>query len=472
MKNRKYIVLMLIGTFLFTFFARISIFAHDYVLNVNYDSCVAETILSDGHYETLVEEGLDETWYCLTSNTFLKHIPDEINTIKYYFADSSGNYTWTTDVSEEVAKEIKNAFVNSMKKWNNIYCYSYSEDGTKSVRKIIDIVEGSKDDYNIIIYPAILDAIASTNIKDDGVYNPDIEDYSEVGVHHKHYDKWVMYVNVRSFYKDNELVESVAERTGAHEMGHVLGLFDVDVECNFPLNDNHHQELLMGYGDNASTDPAYKDIAGVSITRGFHTDADHIWMLRTNDSGTKDVICALCNGVRFDIETDLEVIDGTYYYEYKEVSIYGSCNGEHTIVGNNNMLLVATDTVRDFYKCLCCKYIAEVVHDAHEYTEWKNYSTTKHIEVCSLCGQTGTITSAHVAKTTGALIGKGVCIYCGAPLDLYNNGFPSIMSITKYSINGSYILPNGIIVLVDEDIEAYENGTLVFYDKNNLPQAQ
>lgn len=28
--------------------------------------------------------------------------------------------------------------------------------------------------------------------------------------------------------------------------------------------------------------------------------------------------------------------------------------------------------------------------------------------------------------------------------------------------NGSYILPNGIIVLVPEDEEAYFNGTLVF----------
>ncbi len=29
--------------------------------------------------------------------------------------------------------------------------------------------------------------------------------------------------------------------------------------------------------------------------------------------------------------------------------------------------------------------------------------------------------------------------------------------------NGSYILPNGVIVLADEDIEAYMNGTLTFH---------
>ncbi|MDY2888847.1 MAG: hypothetical protein SOU19_04695 [Candidatus Caccosoma sp.] len=39
----------------------------------------------------------------------------------------------------------------------------------------------------------------------------------------------------------------------------------------------------------------------------------------------------------------------------------------------------------------------------------------------------------------------------------------SIKFVTR---NGSYILPNGIIALVDEDIEAFMNGTLVFYNKD------
>ena len=47
-----------------------------------------------------------------------------------------------------------------------------------------------------------------------------------------------------------------------------------------------------------------------------------------------------------------------------------------------------------------------------------------------------------------------------------------IMFITKVSTNGSYVLPDGTIMLVDEDIEAYLNGTLVFYDKDNVHQTQ
>ncbi|MCM1513526.1 MAG: hypothetical protein NC090_00830 [Anaeroplasma bactoclasticum] len=33
--------------------------------------------------------------------------------------------------------------------------------------------------------------------------------------------------------------------------------------------------------------------------------------------------------------------------------------------------------------------------------------------------------------------------------------------------NGSYILPNGVIVLVDEDIETYRLGNLEFHKKDN-----
>lgn len=38
--------------------------------------------------------------------------------------------------------------------------------------------------------------------------------------------------------------------------------------------------------------------------------------------------------------------------------------------------------------------------------------------------------------------------------------------ILKISENGSFILSNGLVVLVDEDIEAYMNGTLIFRNNN------
>ena len=44
--------------------------------------------------------------------------------------------------------------------------------------------------------------------------------------------------------------------------------------------------------------------------------------------------------------------------------------------------------------------------------------------------------------------------------------------IPKVSVNGSYILSSGIVVLVDEDLQAYIDGTLVFYRPDDIPTTQ
>ena len=108
----------------------------------------------------------------------------------------------------------------------------------------------------------------------------------------------------------------------------------------------------------------------------------------------------------------------------------------------------------------------------HEYTEWSYHSPTHHIESCE-CGLKGTLTSMHVIKAGTIVNLRAPCMYCGAII-LIGNDFVQVgpANLAKVTLNGSYILPNGIIVLVDEDIEAYENGTLVWYDKDDLPQTQ
>ena len=61
---------------------------------------------------------------------------------------------------------------------------------------------------------------------------------------------------------------------------------------------------------------------------------------------------------------------------------------------------------------------------------------------------------------------------CRYLLDLRDDHYNSIASITQVSMNGSYILPGGIIVLVDEDVQAYLDGTLVFYHPDDIPATQ
>ena len=58
-----------------------------------------------------------------------------------------------------------------------------------------------------------------------------------------------------------------------------------------------------------------------------------------------------------------------------------------------------------------------------------------------------------------------MCLLCGRIINL-DSGIgqtPGLLADNiERSLNGSYILPDGIIVLVKEDIEDYLNGTLIF----------
>ena len=111
---------------------------------------------------------------------------------------------------------------------------------------------------------------------------------------------------------------------------------------------------------------------------------------------------------------------------------------------------------------------------SHSFTEWTQHTPARHIECCEYCGEKGTITSPHAIRKEDISKLFANCMVCGQLVNLKNTivNVPEMNKITQVTLNGSYILPNGIIVLVDEDIEAYENGTLVWYDKDDLPQTQ
>ena len=65
------------------------------------------------------------------------------------------------------------------------------------------------------------------------------------------------------------------------------------------------------------------------------------------------------------------------------------------------------------------------------------------------------------------------CIGCGRRLDLNEDDARIVLTnIRQMSVNGSYVLNNGIVVLEDADIEAYMNGTLRFFDRDELPTTE
>lgn len=335
-------------------------------------------------------------------------------------------------------------------------------------------------------------------------------------IKHRHSSKFKMEVNVNYFYYGgsvpNDDVDVVREGTGAHELGHILGLYDVDVEavCGATYSTDHHEEILMGYGNDIAdraSDITYKDIAGVAITRGFHTDNDHKWLnAGLQGDGTYKLICSICNGVKY--------VSSLSGYTY---NTYGACNKNHSL-SSGNMMAVASYGNKDYYKCKYCRYVApfsDIVeqdysatyvaserrylmtnnvaglsysfleehiwssgscvecgfeHTDHLYSYWSK-NGTYHFKSCR-CGYN--TTEAHFIKSSDIVNGRyAVCIGCGRSLDLSDdiaNVLPT--NITKMPINGSYILPKGIVVLVDNDIEAYMNGTLQFYDRNNVPATE
>ena len=580
------------------------VFAHPRILNIEYDNCMPEENIA----------GENELWYNidrmdtrLTKSSI--HLSHQTEKIKYYFSpNEEGNTdnTWIYYVkfiwnergvvlsdaqAQSVVVQIQNIIVDSMKKWNDVYYYQYDSNGNIESSKIINIEEGSIDDNNLIIYPTTLGSVAGIPLEFVTEMQPSVESG------HYHRRAFTMLIGIHEFYdilQNPETINSAKsiayrENAGAHEVGHILGLADLDewdcacqcVYCTDSDTGNnsnctnlgHHEEALMGYGEHANRTLhiTYRDIAGASITRGFHTDNDHLWMFRENRNNVTnilvsvDAICALCNGVRINIDVE----DDEYADLYDAGYIYKSCT--HYDNHNEGMILVATDGVRDFYKCRYCRLIEEVEfnsigsvpvhsafnynsnltygqcykinvpysgnynfkvtcnselkfslwnddweivdsftndvlatnggdvyldsgyyylrlqkssatsisfnlritpHSTHNYTEWAPYSLTQHIECCE-CGAKGTIKKNHVIKSSETTLLKSKCLICGALVDATGGfGESFIQNIQKVTINGSYILPNGIIVLVDEDIEAYLNGTLVFYDKGNVPQVQ
>ena len=99
-----------------------------------------------------------------------------------------------------------------------------------------------------------------------------------------------------------------------------------------------------------------------------------------------------------------------------------------------------------------------IVCHNHSYTyTWVSY--IQHRQSC-VCGVTGL--QAHIVSPDAYNSGQmyATCLLCGG--NALVNNYNKSQNIYPSTINGSFMLPNGVIVIVEEDIEAYIEGTLVF----------
>ncbi|MDE7222095.1 MAG: S8 family serine peptidase [Ureaplasma sp.] len=134
------------------------------------------------------------------------------------------------------------------------------------------------------------------------------------------------------------------------------------------------------------------------------------------------------------------------------------------------------DTMKHIENCSTCGYSSEQKHSfyngscmrcniEHNCTySYCYYNRSSHILMCSCGKQTGEA-KPHVVKSTSGYI--ATCLTCKATLDLRYDIAQRPFSIIKRQStpNGSYIMDNGIIVLVEEDIETYFLGNLTFYNE-------
>ncbi len=252
-----------------------------------------------------------------------------------------------------------------------------------------------------------------------------------------------------------------------HELGHMIGLQDLDMN-----NDPWTHISLMGYaGDD---DLHYQDIQGLAVANNKHRFHDYRRYWYKN--GIYTYVCFYCDASDFKLTSWsggshlVESANCTHEYEflaksqdkhwYKCTKCYKVETNTHAYTHSYEQVNVS---MHNEY-CVCGNFTSNYHNYDHSYL-WVSY-TMHRAECC--CG--AKTTQGHAVSSNAFTGGKryATCLLCGGSAEM---GFVQLTinssAITRVTINGSYILPNGVIVLVDEDIELYLNGTLEFHKKDS-----
>lgn len=218
----------------------------------------------------------------------------------------------------------------------------------------------------------------------------------------------------------------------------------------------------------AGKNKLYKLIVDDPSTYNMKATASNNVSIKLYDSNMNHIASAL-NGTSKTLSEYLQ--NGTYYYSVE----YSDNTSSGTIHTN----------------------IAYVQH-VHSY-EYKVVDSKYHILKC-VCGVTSGTKQRHTIDGSYVdPIGNGrykPCLYCGAAIDTWDGGgYPSILNNqtiyiifenrlgdpeltlsemefineilttqdVQFSLNGSYKLNDGTVILVEKDVAAFIEGTLVFY---------
>lgn len=199
-----------------------------------------------------------------------------------------------------------------------------------------------------------------------------------------------------------------------------------------------------------------------TISKNIHAGKDTMIEINCSTSTTGHFVLTANNSVK-----------ATLYNDQMDplISVYGTTINElRTLTAGKYYLQVMFLSPSDsgsiqssFYThlsgahCIICDHGVGGRHTYDDSYTWKN--DRQHLARCS-CGLTQM--KGHAVRDGSFVGGYATCIQCGGRASVGFVPFPNESSTLPCSANGSYILPNGVIVLVEADIAAFLQGTLVF----------
>lgn len=226
---------------------------------------------------------------------------------------------------------------------------------------------------------------------------------------------------------------------------------------------------------------------GEEYSSGFEYDSDIIFIkyskktIDVSTSGTQKVT------IKPGKDTLKEIIfSNTGYYKIELSSPY---DFEYEIYDNNFNVISSgeSNNISAYLSAIVGKYYlrmnfktnttkssyvnVNITQHTHSYENYTYFNYSTHKGTCA-CGKTDL--SAHYIRRSDIVNGRyAKCLGCGRMLDLQQDtAVIDSLAITQVTVNGSCVLANGFIILEDIDIEAYLNGTLMFYDSNNIPELE